>query len=83
MKKASGIFVAAAAAAALLIMLSLPASSAKKKDQNCLNKCAANNKFCFRKARGSRYKDRVSAENDCIREKNTCINLCPEEFRVN
>ncbi len=78
MKRLPRIFVAAAALLSMLVLVSLSASSAKKKDQNCLNRCAADYRYCLKKARNYNYKERISAGNVCIREKNTCVNLCPD-----
>lgn len=82
MGKVLTVFTAAAMTTAVLIMISVTASGAKKKDQNCVNRCQAENKICFKKARGNdKYKDRLAAENNCLHERNTCVALCPDAFK--
>ncbi|HPV40423.1 MAG TPA: hypothetical protein PKX40_04525 [Spirochaetota bacterium] len=78
MKRLFRIFFVAAMACSMLALISISASSAKKKDRNCLNRCAADYRYCLKKARDYNYKERISAGNVCIKEKNTCINLCPD-----
>ncbi|HOT44893.1 MAG TPA: hypothetical protein PLM53_09765 [Spirochaetota bacterium] len=85
MKSLSRIVVAAAVLFSMLVLISLSASSAKKKDRNCLNRCAADYRYCLKKAKDYNYKERISAGNVCIKEKNTCVGLCPDAmvFRKN
>ncbi len=83
MKRIPAIFLAIATVFTIFLMISMIASSpetfaAKKKDQNCLNRCASDNKVCFQKAKKNSYKDQITAQNECLRLKNTCIGLCPD-----
>jgi hypothetical protein len=82
MKRVSVIFVVIAMVF-LINSISTPKpgkNAVKKKDQNCLNRCAADNKLCIKKSKNKKYKARIADENECIRQRNTCIDLCPDTF---
>lgn len=84
MKRFMTIFVAAAAVAAGFAVLSTSVFSAvKKKDRICINRCVNDYRFCLRKSKSdaASYKDGISLQNECIRQKNICIGLCPDQLR--
>ena len=78
MKKIYLIFTAGAMVCALLFMTSVSSVYAKKRDLNCLNRCLADKKVCFKKARNYKFSERLAAENECRREHTTCTGLCPD-----
>ena len=80
MKKVFAIFVGVAMLFAAFFIISISASASKKKDQNCINRCIADNKKCYDNAKGLKVIDRMASEDECIRQKNTCIALCPENL---
>jgi hypothetical protein len=82
MKRVSVIFVAFTMIFIAFLINSIYASdlrnkTPKKKDQICLNRCRSDYKSCCNKAKKLKNKDRITNENECLMEKNTCIDLCP------
>jgi len=84
MKRLMTILIAAAVVMTGLVALSTSVFSAvKKKDRICINRCVNDYRFCLRKSKSdaSSYKDGISLQNECIRQKNICIGLCPDQLR--
>ena len=67
MKKVSAIFVGVAILFIIFFIISISVSASKIKDQNCLNRCKADNKKCFDNAKGLNIIDRMAAEDECLK----------------
>ncbi len=83
MKRFLMLFLAAAMMSSGLVGLSTSLfGAARKKDRACLNRCVNDYRFCLKKSKSdaSSYKDGLSLQNECIRQKNICIGLCPDQL---
>jgi hypothetical protein len=83
MKQASKMFIGIAMILTAFLLISLITSNpvsfaARSKDRNCTNRCLADEKACFQRAKKNTYKDRITAENDCRRQMDICVGLCPD-----
>jgi hypothetical protein len=82
MKRLVTIFIAAVVVMTGFVVVSTSVFSAvKKKDRICINRCIGDYRFCLKKSKDSAtYKERISAENECIRQKNICMGVCPDNL---
>ncbi|MBP7737638.1 MAG: hypothetical protein KA369_16775 [Spirochaetes bacterium] len=82
MKRFMTILVATAVVMTGFVLSTSVSNAAKKKDRVCINRCISDYRFCLKKAKSSAatYKERISSENECIRQKNICMGVCPDQL---
>ncbi len=78
MKKISALFVSVAILFIILFIISISVSASKPKDPNCVSRCMDEYKKCVYEVRGLKVIERMDAEDECLRQRKTCIALCSE-----